>query len=206
MPVESAAAPPAAPRKPAQRGWPGVGPQLAERLAKIDIFAASDLILHLPLRYEDETHLTLLADVRPGMAAQCEVEVLSCEVSPPPRRQLIARAADASGEAVLRFMNFYPSQQKQLAAGARLRIFGELRDGFFGAEMIHPRFRPVAAGEPLPESLTPVYPTTAGLAQSALRKLIAGSSRKSHVWFRWFNEAPVVLLLIAVVLVVVKPF
>ncbi|MBU4422439.1 MAG: CopD family protein, partial [Gammaproteobacteria bacterium] len=39
-----------------------------------------------------------------------------------------------------------------------------------------------------------------------LRKLIANSSRKSHVWFRWFNEVPVVLLLMAVVLVVVKPF
>jgi putative membrane protein len=40
-----------------------------------------------------------------------------------------------------------------------------------------------------------------------LRKLATyGQSQRSHVWFRWFNEAPVVLLLIAVVLVVVKPF
>ena len=39
-----------------------------------------------------------------------------------------------------------------------------------------------------------------------LRKLANGQSQRSHVWFRWFNEAPVVLLLIAVVLVVVKPF
>ncbi len=167
----------APPKKAAVRGWPGVGPQLAERLAKIDVFSAADLILHLPLRYEDETRLTMLADARPGLAAQCEVEVLSCEVTPPPRRQLVVRAADASGEVMLRFVHFYPSQQKQMAAGARLRIFGELRDGFFGAEMIHPRLRPVAAGEPLPESLTPIYPTTAGLAQSALRKIIAGALR-----------------------------
>ena len=167
----------APPKKAAVRGWPGVGPQLAERLAKIDVFSPADLILHLPLRYEDETRLTMLADARPGIAVQCEVEVLSCEVTPPPRRQLVARAADASGEVMLRFVHFYPSQQKQMAAGARLRIFGELRDGFFGAEMIHPRFKPVAAGEPLPESLTPIYPTTAGLAQSALRKIIAGALR-----------------------------
>jgi ATP-dependent DNA helicase RecG len=158
-----------------------VGPQLAERLAKIDVFSPADLILHLPLRYEDETRLTMLADVRPGVPAQCEVEVLSCEVTPPPRRQLVARARDASGEVMLRFVHFYPQQQKQLAAGSRLRIFGELRDGFFGAEMIHPRLKPVAAGEPLPESLTPVYPTTAGLAQSALRKLIAGAMRHNGV-------------------------
>ena len=39
-----------------------------------------------------------------------------------------------------------------------------------------------------------------------LRKLAAGSSRRSHVWFRWFNELPVLLLVAVVVLVVVKPF
>ena len=179
--AEAVDRPAAPPRKPAARGWPGVGPQLAERLAKIDVFSPADLILHLPLRYEDETRLTMLADLRPGVPAQCEVEVLSCELSPPPRRQLLARAADASGEVTLRFVHCYPSQQKQLAAGSRLRIFGELRDGFFGAEMIHPRLRPVAAGEPLPESLTPIYPTTAGLAQSALRKLIAGALRHQPI-------------------------
>jgi len=180
-PAEPAPPAPPASKKPAPRGWPGVGPQLAERLAKIDVFSPADLILHLPLRYEDETRLTMLADVRPGVPAQCEVEVLSCEVTPPPRRQLVARARDASGEVMLRFVHFYPQQQKQLAAGSRLRIFGELRDGFFGAEMIHPRIKPVTAGEPLPESLTPIYPTTAGLAQSALRKLIAGAMRHNGV-------------------------
>lgn len=39
-----------------------------------------------------------------------------------------------------------------------------------------------------------------------LRKLEAGSQQRSHVWFRWFNEIPVLLLSAAVVLVVVKPF
>lgn len=39
-----------------------------------------------------------------------------------------------------------------------------------------------------------------------LRKIGAGASQRSHVWFRWFNEVPVLLLTVAVVLVVVKPF
>lgn len=39
-----------------------------------------------------------------------------------------------------------------------------------------------------------------------LRRFQAGSMARGHVWFRWFNELPVVLLLLAVVLVVVKPF
>ncbi|MDD2711498.1 MAG: CopD family protein [Simplicispira sp.] len=39
-----------------------------------------------------------------------------------------------------------------------------------------------------------------------LRKFVAGATPHSHVWFRWFNEVPVLLLTVAVVLVVVKPF
>ena len=169
--AETKADPKPAPKAPARRGWPGVGPQLADRLARLDIFCPADLVLHLPLRYEDETRLTPLVDARPGQSVVCEVEVLSCEVQQRPRRQLVARAADQGGEITLRFVNFYPGQQKQLAPGARLRVFGEVRHGFFGLEMIHPRLKPVHQGDALPASLTPVYPTTAGLAQSALRKL-----------------------------------
>jgi putative membrane protein len=39
-----------------------------------------------------------------------------------------------------------------------------------------------------------------------LKKFEAGVAVRSHVWFRWFNEAPVLMLLAAVVLAVVKPF
>ncbi len=39
-----------------------------------------------------------------------------------------------------------------------------------------------------------------------LKKFVRGDTGKSHVWYRWFNELPVVLLLLATVLVVVKPF
>ena len=39
-----------------------------------------------------------------------------------------------------------------------------------------------------------------------LRRFVAGHNRRGHVWYRWFNEAPVLMLLAAVILVVVKPF
>ncbi len=160
-------------------GWGGIGSQLAGRLAKLDIRGPLDLLLHLPLRYEDETRLTPLREALGGDTCQCEVRVLSSEVALRPRRQLVVRVADDSGEMVLRFLNFYPSLQKQMAAGNRLRVFGELRRGFFGAEMVHPRVRVVGADEPLPKGLTPVYPSTAGLAQSALRKLIDAELRRA---------------------------
>ncbi len=41
---------------------------------------------------------------------------------------------------------------------------------------------------------------------SLLRKFEQGRNTRSHVWFRWFNEIPVLLLLAIVILVVVKPF
>lgn len=85
----------------------------------------------------------------------------------------MVRIADEGDELVLRFLNFYGSQQKQLAIGTRVRVRGEVRGGFFGLEMVHPAYRVVQdAAAPLPESLTPVYPSAAGLSQAYLRKAI----------------------------------
>ena len=151
---------------------PQEGNTLAGRLARLGLRSDADFVLHLPLRYEDETRLTPLCDARPGLAAQFEVEVVDSEIAYRPRRQLLARVRDAGGALSLRFLNFYPSQQKVLQPGVRLRIFGEVHEGYLGPEIIHPRFHVVTEGDPLPECLTPVYPTTAGLGQATLRRLI----------------------------------
>jgi len=151
-------------------------PAIQAKLAKLGLTRRDDLVLHLPLRYEDETTVTPIAAALGGVPLQVEAEVLDVAVQFRPRRQLVARVADASGELTLRFLNFYGSQTRQLETardeGRRLRIFGEIRHGFLGAEMVHPRYRPVADDEALPQSLTPVYPSTAGVSQNALRKLI----------------------------------
>ena len=162
-------------------GWKNLPKALASRLAKLGIFREEDLLLHLPLRYEDETRLWTIGAAPAGTAVQIEGVVLSCEVSLRPRRQLVARIEDETGELTLRFLNFYPSQSKQLAPGARVRVFGEIRMGFFGAEMVHPRIKSLHGGEALPEAMTPVYPVTAGLAQSALRKLIAKAFERVRI-------------------------
>ena len=148
---------------------------LRGQLAKLGLREDFDLVLHLPLRYEDETHLTPLRDARDGDTVQVEVEVEASNVQFRPRRQLVCRARQGDEQLTLRFLNFYPSQLKQLSAGVRLRVIGELRSGFFGAEMVHPKYRVVRADTPLPEALTPVYSTTAGLAQHVLRRLIGAS-------------------------------
>ena len=149
---------------------PLTAPQKA--LRKLGLNRAIDLALHLPLRYEDETRIVRLANTREGDVAQIEATVTSCEVAYKPRRQLLVVVDDGSDTCTLRFFNFYPSQQKALAVGNRLRLRGEVRGGFMGRTMMHPSFH--AAGGELPNALTPIYPTSAGLPQSYLRKAVHG--------------------------------
>ena len=126
-------------------------------------------MLHLPSRYEDETVLTPLDAAPPGKPVLVQANVKRAEIAFRPKRQLIVHAEGL----VLRFFNFYGSQLKAFERAAEtgrlVRAFGEVRGGFFGAEMAHPRYRLVDAGEPLPQALTPIYPTTAGLSQAELR-------------------------------------
>ena len=139
-------------------------------LRKLGLVRPIDLALHLPLRYEDETRIVRLRDARDGDTVQIEGEVTHQEVTFRPRRQLLVSLNDGTDTVVLRFFNFYPSQQKQMAVGTRIRARGELRGGFAGLTMMHPTVR--AAGGALPQALTPVYPTVAQLPQPYLRKAV----------------------------------
>ncbi|SAK65084.1 ATP-dependent DNA helicase RecG [Caballeronia calidae] len=145
----------------------------ADKLAKLGLKSDIDLVLHLPMRYEDETSLTPIGELIPGDIAQTEGVVFDNEIAYRPRRQLLVKIHDDAGdELTLRFLNFYGSQVKQMAIGTRLRVRGDVRGGFFGLEMVHPAVRPVDDGTPLPQALTPVYPSTAGISQAYLRKAI----------------------------------
>ena len=152
----------------------GLSKAIVDKLTKLGIARKFDLALHLPLRYDDETALCPIADVMPGEELLVQGMVTDCDIKFRPKRQLVCRIMDDSGEALtLRFLNFYGSQVKLLAVGNVIRAFGNVRLGHFGAEMVHPRFRVAAGDMPVAQSLTPVYPTTAGLGQDTLRRLIA---------------------------------
>ena len=149
------------------------GPQRA--LEKLGLLRDVDLALHLPLRYEDETRVVPIAEAREAETVQVEGVVIACRVEQRSRRQLLVTLQDGSGELVLRFLNFYASQQKTMAPGKRLRVRGELRGGFLGREMVHPVVKVVDAATPLAATLTPVYPSSAQLPQAYLRKAVAGA-------------------------------
>jgi ATP-dependent DNA helicase RecG len=148
-------------------------------LHKLGLDRAIDLALHLPLRYEDETRLVQLRDVREGDVAQIEGTVRHSEVKLGGTRQLLVTLDDGTGTCLLRFFTFYPSQQKALAVGNRLRVRGEIRGGFAGLTMMHPAFHP--AGGELPNALTPVYPTSAGLPQAYLRRAVEGGLTRAEL-------------------------
>jgi ATP-dependent DNA helicase RecG len=158
-------------------GGAGRERSIKARLARLGLRSDWDFVLHLPLRYEDQTRITPIAELAPGTDAQVEGEIVAGDVVRRARRQLSVRVADASGELVLRFLHFYPSQLKSLAVGRRVRVFGTVRGGLMGIEMIHPRVRGADADAVLPARLTPVYPTTEGVPQSWLRKRIERALR-----------------------------
>ncbi|MYM94339.1 ATP-dependent DNA helicase RecG [Duganella vulcania] len=153
------------------------------KLAKLGLHTDMDLVLHLPMRYEDETQVITIEEARlhGGETSQVEGLVVKNEITYKPRKQLLVHIADETGDLQLRFMNFYGSQVKQLAEGTRVRARGELKHGFFGAEMVHPAYKVVNEGAPLPTSLTPVYPSGEGLSQPILRRAI-GDAMKRVDW------------------------
>lgn len=146
---------------------------LVANLQKLGISNLQGLLLHLPLRYMDETRITTIRDLRLGDTVQIEGEITHAEVTYKPRKALIARIDDASGQLTLRFLHFYPSQIAALKEGSKLRVYGEVRHGFFGYEMVHPQCKVAGESTKVAETLTPIYPTTAGLTQPTIRKAIA---------------------------------
>ena len=151
----------------------GVGPALAELLAKLGLHTVQDVLFHLPLRYEDRTRVVPIGTLHNGDRAVIEGEIQLAEVVFRRRRTLLVRVADGTGFVTLRFFHFSGAQQAQLIRGQRLRCFGEARPGPGGLEIVHPEYRRVLAdanGAP-PDCLTPIYPTTEGVQQGRLRVL-----------------------------------
>ncbi|KRE89847.1 ATP-dependent DNA helicase RecG [Frateuria sp. Soil773] len=154
----------------------GVGPALAETLARLGLERVQDLWFHLPLRYEDRTRVSAIADLRAGERAQVAGVVEAVERGFRYRPQLkVAIGDDSRRTLVLRFFHFRRAQVEQLQPGTRLLCYGEVRHGAQGLEMVHPQYQRLAADElaTVDEALSPVYPTTEGLGQKRLAAVIA---------------------------------
>ncbi len=151
----------------------GVGDKMLEKLHRLGLETVQDLLFHLPLRYEDRTHICPIAGLMPGMHTSVVGEIVDSNISYGRKRMLICRMRDDSGTLTLRFFNFAAAQKNSLTAGTRLRAFGEIRPGHHGLEIIHPEYSLLQGDQPASAeaSLTPVYGTTEGLRQINLRQL-----------------------------------
>jgi len=153
----------------------GVGPALAKKLAQLGISSVQDLLFHLPYRYEDRTRLHDIGRVRLGAAVQLEGQIVDSTLEYGRRRSLLCLLRDRTGVIGLRFFYFSAAQRKSLEAAKKLRCYGEVRRGRSGFEIYHPEYKILGAEEQLPaqpDTLTPIYPSTEGLQQTRLRKVI----------------------------------
>ena len=153
----------------------GVGPKVAEKLQRLDIHSQHDLLFHLPLRYQDRSHIYPIGSLRAGSECQISGEVQLSEIQYGRRRMLLTRLADGTGFITLRFFHFSNAQKEQLKRGVRLLCFGEVRRGKAGLEMAHPEYKLLKKNEEiiLDENLSPIYPTTEGVHQLTLRNIMA---------------------------------
>ncbi len=157
----------------------GVGPKIAAKLQKLGLCTQRDLLFHLPLRYEDRTFITPLGSLQPGRRSQIEAEVLQAAVSfrrvGRSRRVLAAKLSDDTGMISVRFFYFNANQQSLFEKGNWLRCYGEVRAAQGDLEMIHPETELIDPDNPspLPSTLTPIYPTTEGLHQLSMKRILA---------------------------------
>lgn len=168
---------------------PGVGPRLAEKLVRLGLHCVEDLPFHLPLRYEDRTRICRIGELGVDSAGLVEGDITASEVVTGRRRRLICRITDGTGSLELVFFHFYAAQQRQLSRGTRLRVFGELRAGPVTGQMIHPDWEIVGPDAAPPDGgFKPVYPTTEGLNQFALRRAIAAALNQSSALTEWLPQ------------------
>ncbi|MDX1796511.1 MAG: ATP-dependent DNA helicase RecG, partial [Hydrogenovibrio sp.] len=153
----------------------GVGEKQVEKLNRLGLFVVQDLLFHLPLRYQDKTRLTPITNLHIGQEAQVEGEIISHHLTQSRNSSLIVKIVDATGQMLsCRFFHFHYRQAQQFKRGQRLRAYGEVRPGPGGLEMVHPAYQLFTPDQspPLDSTLTPVYPTTEGLGQTSILKLI----------------------------------
>lgn len=162
----------------------GVGPKLKDKLNKLGIFSLEDLLLHLPMRYEDRTTISPINRIRLEQRVVVDAQIVSANIEFGRRRSLNVAIEDQTGILKLRFFYFSSIQQKQLSqVGQRIRCYGEVRFSGKNYCMIHPEYQLYKEGEILPiqDTLTPVYPTTEGLYQTTWRQIIEQALRLTEM-------------------------
>lgn len=162
-----------------------------ESFRRLGLYRPLDLLLHFPLRYEDESQVWPLSRFQTGDSGQCQVVVVEARVVFKPRRTLLVRIEDATGEGILRFLYFKEAMRQSFAAGQKIRVLGQARRlGIGEVEFIHPRIRQgwLTQEALAKQPLVAVYPTTQGLSQTVIRRAVA-QALTDHLPAEWLPVA-----------------
>ncbi|MCK4508688.1 MAG: DNA helicase RecG, partial [Desulfuromonadales bacterium] len=163
----------------------GVGPRLAEKLAKLDIHTVEDLLYLLPHRYEDRREFSKIAQLRDGVHEVFSGEILAsgeATTSRSRRKLFEAVVSDGTGQIVLKWFHYRKDWiAKRFVVGQRAVFTGEVKRYGATREIHHPDAEFLAPGQSLADyqssdpmafgRILPVYPLTEGLTQHAARKI-----------------------------------
>ena len=156
----------------------GVGPKTQAELRNLGIETCLDLLLHLPIRYEDRSKITPIDQLLVGEEALIEGTILSTSLSYRGRRSLECIIQDEQKEMTLRFFFFNKHQQAALTQGTWIRAFGAAKKWGKSITMIHPEYKTFRDKPDSPDQkLTPVYSLTKGITQNKLRGLAVSMTK-----------------------------
>ncbi len=152
---------------------PGVGPRRADRLSRLGLKTARDVLFLFPRDYEFPAPAAAVAELREGVPASLVGEITDAElVSRTPGKTVFgAIVENETGAARILFFN-QPFRAEQLTFGRHVLISGEPKLNGLRMEFIHPKVTILDEAEQLPTPrILPVYPLTDGVKQSDLRRL-----------------------------------
>ena len=156
----------------------GVGPKTQAELQNLGIETCLDLLLHLPIRYQDRSKITPIDQLLVGEEALIEGTILSTSLSYRGRRSLECIIQDEEKEMTLRFFFFNKHQQAALTQGTWIRAFGAAKQWGKSITMIHPEYKTFRDKPDSPDQkLTPVYSLTKGITQNKLRGLAVSMTK-----------------------------
>ena len=171
----------------------GVGPQLDGRLGKLGIHHVHDLLFHLPIRYEDRTRLQEIGAVTPGAPALIEGVIEHSAIVRGRRAMLVVMVSDGTGRISLRFFHFRAHQKQQLARGARIRCFGEVRAGYQGLEMVHPSYTKFLPGQEPPLATSAVETSLRQVPFSIKLRSVGNFPAAHHFSIRSISAASIAI-------------
>ncbi|MFK8011852.1 MAG: ATP-dependent DNA helicase RecG [Marinicellaceae bacterium] len=150
----------------------GIGKKTADKLTVLGINQVIDLLFHLPLRYEDKTKITPIAEIEIGQRALIEGKIVRSYLNKARRPMLVCEIDDGTQTLALKFFNHYYSQRTKMIPDSNIRAYGELRYGKIMPEILHPEYEHFDEPLPLDKALTAIYPKSEGINQSTIQKAV----------------------------------